>query len=122
MAGDKQHGAMLTIGELSAALGLPTHILRYWETKFRQLTPLKRSGNRRYYRPEDVALAKAIDALLNTRGFTIKGAQRELRKDSAGAATEPLDETVARSERAAAPDSSALRAIRDRLARALAAA
>lgn len=124
-ASDKDEGAMLTIGELSAELGLPTHILRYWETKFAQLRPLQRSGNRRYYRPADVVLAKRIDALLNTRGFTIKGAQKELRK---GMMPDP---SIAVSQHGGNPSSSAasakanlapLRAIRARLAEAMAAA
>ncbi len=78
----KDAGAMLTIGELSEAVGKPPHILRYWETKFSQLKPLTRSGNRRYYRPDDVALVRRIDDLLSRRGFTIKGAQKELRAPS----------------------------------------
>ncbi len=85
-AGSAKHaGAMLTIGELSSTLGVPTHILRYWETKFSELKPLKRSGNRRYYRTDDVALAKRIHDLLHIRGYTVRGAQLAL-KDKAGAA------------------------------------
>ena len=61
---EKAPGALLTIGELSAELGVPQHILRYWETRFPKLRPLTRAGNRRYYRPEDVALARRIHALL----------------------------------------------------------
>jgi DNA-binding transcriptional MerR regulator len=116
-ATDKAEGAMLTIGELSAELGLPTHILRYWETKFSQLRPLQRSGNRRYYRPADVALARRIDALLNTRGFTIKGAQKELRRAAADDAP-PVPDRPATT----AADFAPLRAVRERLAKALAAA
>lgn len=74
----KAEGAFLTISELSSELGLPQHILRYWETRFPQLRPLQRSGNRRYYRPADVALARHINQLLNVQGFTIKGAQKAL--------------------------------------------
>ncbi len=124
-ATDKDEGAMLTIGELSAELGLPTHILRYWETKFTQLRPLQRSGNRRYYRAADVALARRIDELLNTRGFTIKGAQKELRSGEGqkvrGAETKAAPE--APPPTAVAPGNmTPLRAIRRRLAEALAAA
>lgn len=124
-ATDKDEGAMLTIGELSAELGLPTHILRYWETKFLQLRPLQRSGNRRYYRPADVALARRIDVLLNTRGFTIKGAQKELRS---GKAQDIQKETSGQARPALSPiagghaNLAPLRAIRQRLAEALAAA
>lgn len=75
---EKSDGAFRTIGELSADLGVPQHILRYWETRFSQLRPLTRAGNRRYYRPEDVALARRIDAALNRDGYTIKGVQKLL--------------------------------------------
>ncbi|MEC3912605.1 MerR family transcriptional regulator [Sphingobium sp. CR2-8] len=75
---EKAEGAFLTISELAVELGLPQHILRYWETRFPQLRPLQRSGNRRYYRPADVALARRIDHLLNVEGFTVKGAQKAL--------------------------------------------
>ena len=74
----KSESAFRTIGELSAELGVPQHILRYWETRFPQLRPLTRAGNRRYYRPEDVALARRIDAALNRDGYTIKGVQKLL--------------------------------------------
>lgn len=75
---DKAPGALLTIGELSAELGVPQHILRYWETKFSKLRPLTRAGNRRYYRPDDVALVRRIHALLNVEGYTVKGVQKLL--------------------------------------------
>ena len=75
---NKADGAFLTISELSAELGLPQHILRYWETRFPQLRPLQRSGNRRYYRPADVALVRRINQLLNVEGFTVRGAQKAL--------------------------------------------
>lgn len=74
----KAEGAFLTISELAAELDLPQHILRYWETRFPQLRPLQRSGNRRYYRPADVALAHRIHRLLHVEGFTVKGAQKAL--------------------------------------------
>lgn len=75
---EKAEGAFLTISELSGELGLPQHILRYWETRFPQLRPLQRSGNRRYYRPADVALVRRINQLLNEEGFTVRGAQKAL--------------------------------------------
>ncbi|MCW2364468.1 DNA-binding transcriptional MerR regulator [Sphingobium xanthum] len=74
----KDDGAFLTIGELARELGVAQHILRYWETRFPQLRPLQRSGNRRYYRPADVELARRIHRLLNEEGFTVPGAQRAL--------------------------------------------
>lgn len=75
---DKADGAFLTIGELARDLGVAQHILRYWESRFSQLKPLQRSGNRRYYRPTDVAVARRINQLLNEQGFTVRGAQRVL--------------------------------------------
>ena len=82
--GEKSPDAFRTIGELSAELGVAQHILRYWETKFPQLKPLQRAGNRRYYRPPDVALARRIHRLLNEEGYTVKGVQKLLRsKDDA---------------------------------------
>jgi len=77
MAG-KSEQAFRTIGELAGELGVPQHILRYWETRFPQLKPLQRAGNRRYYRPEDVALARRIHRLLSQEGYTIRGVQRVL--------------------------------------------
>lgn len=122
----KQPGAMLTIGELSSTIGVPTHILRYWETKFPELKPLKRSGNRRYYRPEDVALAKRIHELLHARGYTVRGAQLALKDKSSGASERVVPAAETRPEAATAVpstiDLTRLRAVRDRLATALAAA
>jgi DNA-binding transcriptional MerR regulator len=74
----KSSGALRTIGEMSAETGLPHHVLRYWETRFPALRPLQRAGNRRYYRPEDAALVRRIDALLNKQGYTIRGVQQLL--------------------------------------------
>lgn len=74
----KANGAFRTIGEVSADTGLPQHILRYWETRFPQLRPVTRAGNRRYYRPEDVALVRRIDGLLNREGYTVRGVQQLL--------------------------------------------
>ena len=75
---EKSKGAFRTIGELSDELGVPQHVLRYWETRFPQLRPMQRAGNRRYYRPADVALARRIHGLLNDHGYTIRGVQRVL--------------------------------------------
>jgi DNA-binding transcriptional MerR regulator len=78
--GEKAPGAFKTIGELSQELGVAQHILRYWETKFPQLRPLQRAGNRRYYRPDDVELARKINRLLNEDGYTVRGVQKLLRQ------------------------------------------
>ncbi|HEX8534494.1 MAG TPA: MerR family transcriptional regulator [Allosphingosinicella sp.] len=78
----KSDQAFRTIGELADDLGIPQHILRYWETRFPQLRPLQRAGNRRYYRPADVALAHRIHRLLNQDGYTIRGVQQLLSSGS----------------------------------------
>ena len=77
-AAAKAAGAFRTIGEVSRETGLPQHILRYWETRFVQLRPVQRAGNRRYYRPEDTALVRRIDQLLNRDGYTVRGVQQLL--------------------------------------------
>jgi DNA-binding transcriptional MerR regulator len=79
----KAPDALRTIGELSRALGIRQHVLRYWEDQFPQLQPLKRSGGRRHYRPEDVALVATIDRLVHQEGYTLKGARMAL--EGAGA-------------------------------------
>ena len=84
---DKANDAFKTISEVSALLDVPQHVLRFWESKFSSLRPLKRSGSRRYYRPEDVAVLRRIRQLLYVDGFTIKGAQKLVR--SKAAATKP---------------------------------
>lgn len=84
IAGDKDPGAFLTIGELSQELGVAQHILRYWETRFPQLKPMQRAGNRRYYRPADVALAGRIHRLLTEEGYTVRGVQKLLRDKGDG--------------------------------------
>ena len=84
----KSDQAFRTIGELAEELGVPQHILRYWETRFPQLRPLQRAGNRRYYRPADVSLAHRIHRLLNQDGYTIRGVQQLL--DSGAAEGEEM--------------------------------
>ena len=114
---DKSGEAFRTIGELSAELGVPQHILRYWETRFPQLRPLQRAGNRRYYRPVDAELVRRIDRLLNQEGYTIRGVQKVL-------ASKGLVEASPPSAAAAALPAKLrdeLRAIRNELASALAA-
>jgi DNA-binding transcriptional MerR regulator len=121
--GEKAPDAFRTIGELSADLGVAQHILRYWETKFPQLKPLQRAGNRRYYRPADVALAKRIHRLLNEEGYTVKGVQKLLRsKDSAIEAPAPETSPAEPSRPAPEPgaiDLNRLKFVRDNLAAAL---
>jgi DNA-binding transcriptional MerR regulator len=90
---DKEPGALLTIGELSTELGVAQHILRYWESRFPQLKPMQRAGNRRYYRPADVDLARRINRLLNQEGYTVRGVQKLLR-DKSDTAHEPAFETT----------------------------
>jgi DNA-binding transcriptional MerR regulator len=77
--GMKSASAFRTISEVATDLDVPQHVLRFWETKFSQIRPLKRGGGRRYYRPEDVELLRAIRALLYGDGYTIKGVQKLLR-------------------------------------------
>jgi DNA-binding transcriptional MerR regulator len=114
---EKSAGAFLTIGELADQLNLPQHILRYWETRFPQLRPLQRAGKRRYYRPEDVALAQRIDRLLNHEGYTIRGVQKLLGQRGEIPAPEPVAAPAPSPSSDLVP---ALRRIRADLARALA--
>jgi DNA-binding transcriptional MerR regulator len=81
----KSASAFRTISEVAADLDVPQHVLRFWETKFSQIRPLKRAGGRRYYRPEDVALLRRIRSLLYQDGYTIRGVQRLLREGGAKA-------------------------------------
>ena len=78
----KEEAVYQTISDVAASLNLPTHVLRFWETQFIQLKPMKRVGGRRYYRAEDVELIQKIYDLLYKRGFTIKGAQKFLKDNS----------------------------------------
>lgn len=75
----KSESAFRTISEVADELNVPQHVLRFWETKFSQIKPMKRGGGRRYYRPEDVALLKRIHTLLYVEGYTIKGVQKLLK-------------------------------------------
>ncbi|MFE1602264.1 MerR family transcriptional regulator [Methylobacterium sp. ID0610] len=78
--GDKAPDAFRTISEVAEELDLPQHVLRFWETRFAQIRPLKRGGNRRYYRPDDVDLLRGVRRLLYGQGYTIRGVQRILRE------------------------------------------
>ena len=77
----KSPQAFRTISEVSSEINIPTHVLRFWETKFPNINPLKRSGNRRYYRPEDVKLIIKIKTLLYDNGYTVKGVQKLLKEN-----------------------------------------
>jgi DNA-binding transcriptional MerR regulator len=119
----KSEQAFRTIGELAADIGVPQHILRYWETRFPQLKPLQRAGNRRYYRPADVALVQRIHRLLNQDGYTIRGVQQLLAGSAPDGAGADAAAPAAPAPRAAEPPAflprEELRAIRDSLAAAL---
>ena len=109
-APEKAAGALRTIGELAEEIGRPQHILRYWETRFPQLRPLTRAGNRRYYRPDDVALVRRIHHLLTSEGYTIRGVQRLLAGEKGGKAAAPKSQAMGGGD---------LRSIRDSLVAAL---
>jgi DNA-binding transcriptional MerR regulator len=114
----KSDQAFKTIGELAEELGVPQHILRYWETRFPQLRPLQRAGNRRYYRPSDVALAHRIHSLLNKDGYTIRGVQQLLA--SGGGNGQAQVAAPAPAPKSPSIPVEALRALRQQLADALA--
>jgi len=76
----KSPNAFRTISEVADSMGVPQHVLRFWESKFSQICPMKRGGGRRYYRPEDVEIIEAIRNLLHEDGYTIKGAQKYLKE------------------------------------------
>lgn len=134
--------AYRTIGEVAEEIGVAQHVLRFWETRFAQIRPMKSGGNRRYYRPQDVELLKQINRLLHDEGYTIKGVQKLLRDRGAGAAEapEPAARSPAETVVTTSPSPQAdlfaagisqsdkalllseLLLLRDRLARALAAA
>ncbi len=117
----KAPDALRTIGEVATALGIRQHILRYWEEQFPMLKPVKRSGGRRYYRPEDIQLLVTINRLVHHEGYTLRGARLVLQDGDAKAT--PAKPTQAKpSESPVRPVTAELRAIRDRLAAALASA
>jgi DNA-binding transcriptional MerR regulator len=130
----KSATAFRTISEVSDELDVPQHVLRFWETKFSQVKPLKRGGGRRYYRPEDLAVLRGIRKLLYTDGYTIRGVQRLLKQGGVkgfleGEATatqastpnpvEPANEArvdgASSAASASAPDRQELQAIMDEL-------
>src|SRR5438876_281676 len=101
----KAPNAFRTISEVADELHIPQHVLRFWETKFPQVKPLKRGGGRRYYRPDDIALLRRISDLLYIQGYTIKGVQRLLREGGGRLADDippatPDEQAEAEAERA----------------------
>ena len=121
--GGKSPGAFRTISEVSNDLEVPPHVLRFWETKFPQIKPLKRGGGRRYYRPEDVALLRQIRQLLYNDGYTIKGVQRLLKEGSlkntaqlgVATANEPDEQKQPQNSTTSSQEKAALRSIVDEL-------
>lgn len=101
--GRKAPTAFRTISEVADELHIPQHVLRFWETKFPQLAPLKRGGGRRYYRPEDVELLRRISDLLYVQGYTIKGVQRLLRDGDAAEEDAEMADNAATTPPAARP-------------------
>lgn len=125
MVTQKSDTAFRTISEAAEIIGVPQHVLRFWETRFPQLQPLKRGGNRRYYRPADMDLLRSIRAMLHDQGLTIRGAQLALAETGRGPMPAPEIAVAAAitppPTAVPGPDIAHLRAIRDRLRAALAA-
>ena len=92
---DKAPDAFRTISEVADELDIPQHVLRFWETRFTQIKPMKRSGGRRYYRPDDVDLLKGIRRLLYGEGYTIRGVQRILKEHGIKSVQGIADQTAA---------------------------
>ena len=92
---DKAPDAFRTISEVAEELDIPQHVLRFWETRFAQIKPMKRSGGRRYYRPDDVDLLKGIRRLLYGEGYTIRGVQRILKEHGIKSVQGLADQTSA---------------------------
>ena len=113
---DKAPEAFRTISEVAEELDVPQHVLRFWETRFGQIKPMKRGGGRRFYRPNDVDLLKGIRALLYGEGYTIRGVQRVLSQKN----PPPAEAAPAAIATEADYRDESLRAIRDRLAQVLA--
>ncbi len=103
----KSAAAFRTISEVAGDLDVPQHVLRFWETKFSQIRPLKRAGGRRYYRPEDVALLRRIRELLYEDGYTIRGVQKLMREGGVRRLVEGGDPPAAEPEAAPAPAAAA---------------
>lgn len=115
----KAPDALRTIGEVTRALGIRQHVLRYWEEQFPMLSPVKRSGGRRYYRPEDIALIAQIDRLVHREGFTLRGAKQFL-EAGVPAKTKPVEPQPIEPQPMTRPVYDELQSIRNDLAEALA--
>ena len=116
----KAPDAMRTIGEVSAAFGIKPHVLRYWEQQFPMLQPLKRSGGRRLYRADDIALIESIDNLVNRQGYTLKGARKALSQAEGSASPETDNQVLSTADGVSQDETIArLRSVRDRLSSAL---
>lgn len=125
--GTKSREAFRTISEVAEELDLPQHVLRFWESKFTQIKPLKRGGNRRYYRPDDVRVLSAIKKLLHSDGYTIRGVQKLFKSQGVKATLEQVVEFATPVETSLSPNTnhvssgkveaviSRLKDIRDRL-------
>jgi len=113
----KDANALRTIGEVTRALGIRQHVLRYWEDQFPMLKPVKRSGGRRYYRPEDIALIVEIDRMVHREGYTLRGARQAIEAGPPATRAKAAPQGVAAGNDGALMDG--LRAIRANLAAAL---
>lgn len=100
----KSPNAFRTISEVADGIGIPQHVLRFWESKFSQIKPMKRGGGRRYYRPEDVEIIEAIRRLLHDDGYTIKGAQKLLREHGVKAVVHQTYTNASAEDDSSAPD------------------
>lgn len=105
---ERSADAFRTISEVAADLDLPQHVLRFWETRFTQIKPLKRGGGRRYYRPDDVELLRAIRHLLYGEGYTIRGVQRILKEQGVKAVTALVRAAPSAEDAADAPPSASV--------------
>jgi DNA-binding transcriptional MerR regulator len=101
----KSAEAFRTISEVAGDLEVPQHVLRFWESKFPQIKPLKRAGGRRYYRPDDVALLRRIRQCLYDQGYTIKGVQKLLREGALKQDTRPVAQSPLAARTVKSPDS-----------------
>ena len=108
--GEKSPSAFRTISEVANELNIPQHVLRFWESKFNQIKPMKRGGGRRYYRPEDIGLLRSIRDLLYHDGYTIKGVQRLLREGGAKSLVENQEMAGALSSPAAVTSAAGIHA------------
>lgn len=96
--GIKSREAFRTISEVAEELDLPQHVLRFWESKFTQIKPLKRGGNRRYYRPDDVHVLSAIKKLLHSDGYTIRGVQKLFKSQGVKATLDQVSQGIVATE------------------------